>query len=151
AWTIGSNFSVGASYSTSRNQCARISEFHFARQNDDGIRDWSNELRVEPRRRSGRPTSRWLKEEGSSSGVFDGRRNPGTEFSAGRNTVDPTRPSSQSMHSNTNPQNAITVTSVSANRNEIIPEINVLAARPAGTNDCSQLELPGVERPECNS
>jgi hypothetical protein len=27
----------------------------------------------------------------------------------------------------------------------------VLAARPAGTNDRSQFELPGVERPECNS
>jgi hypothetical protein len=27
----------------------------------------------------------------------------------------------------------------------------VLAARPAGTNDYSHLELTGVEHPECNS
>jgi hypothetical protein len=27
----------------------------------------------------------------------------------------------------------------------------VLAAKPVGTNDYPQLELPGVERPDCNS
>ncbi|XP_045788287.1 uncharacterized protein LOC123883507 [Trifolium pratense] len=104
----------------------------FAMENDDGIREWSNELRAEPRRRGGRPTSRWLKEEGSSSGASGGRRKPGTEFSDGRNTVDPSHPSSQSMHANTDHQNAIIVPSVSANGNVIIPEIN---AQPSIQSD----------------
>jgi hypothetical protein len=36
---------------------------------DDGTRAWSKELRAEPRRRSGRQTSRWLTEEGGSRSV----------------------------------------------------------------------------------
>jgi hypothetical protein len=41
------------------NRCA----VRFAMTEDDGSRAWSKELRAEPRRRSGRQTSRWLTEE----------------------------------------------------------------------------------------
>jgi hypothetical protein len=47
-------------------------EVRFAKEIDDGVREWSNELRAEPRRRSGRQTSRWLKEEGGGSGNSNG-------------------------------------------------------------------------------
>jgi hypothetical protein len=51
-----------------KNKC----EVRFAKEIDDGVREWSNELRAEPRRRSGRQTSRWLKEEGGGSGNSNG-------------------------------------------------------------------------------
>ncbi|PNX81632.1 endonuclease/exonuclease/phosphatase family protein, partial [Trifolium pratense] len=38
-------------------------EIRFAMNNDDGRREWSNELRAEPKRAAGRPVSRWLVEE----------------------------------------------------------------------------------------
>jgi hypothetical protein len=41
-------------------------ETRFAMEVDDGRRDWSNELRAEPRRMAGRPKSRWLVEEQGS-------------------------------------------------------------------------------------
>jgi 14-3-3 protein epsilon len=41
------------------NRCA----VRFSMNDDDGSRAWSKELRAEPRRRSGRQTSRWLTEE----------------------------------------------------------------------------------------
>jgi hypothetical protein len=47
-------------------------EVRFVKEIDDGVREWSNELRAEPRRRSGRQTSRWLKEEGGGSGNSNG-------------------------------------------------------------------------------
>ncbi|KAK2458187.1 hypothetical protein QL285_005377 [Trifolium repens] len=43
----------------SENKCA----VRFDMQQDDGIREWSGELRAEPCRQGGRPISRWLKEE----------------------------------------------------------------------------------------
>jgi 14-3-3 protein epsilon len=46
------------------NRCA----VRFSMNEDDGSRAWSKDLRAEPRRRSGRQTSRWLTEE-------DGGRN----------------------------------------------------------------------------
>jgi 14-3-3 protein epsilon len=51
-----------------KNKC----EVRFAKEIDDGVREWSNELRAEPRRCSGRQTSRWLKEEGGGSGNSNG-------------------------------------------------------------------------------
>ncbi|PNY14983.1 hypothetical protein L195_g011673 [Trifolium pratense] len=77
-------------------------EIRFAMESDDGVRGWSNELRTEPRRRSGRPTSRWLKDEGGSNGVQDGRRNPAAEFGTGEYAVDPTSTNNQPNHSNNN-------------------------------------------------
>jgi hypothetical protein len=47
------------------NRCA----VRFAMSEDDGLRAWSKELRAEPRRRSGRQTSRWLTEEDGGRAV----------------------------------------------------------------------------------
>jgi hypothetical protein len=38
-------------------------EIRFAMEHDDGVREWSNELRAEPRRSGGRLVSRWLRED----------------------------------------------------------------------------------------
>ncbi|GAU23029.1 hypothetical protein TSUD_336770 [Trifolium subterraneum] len=38
-------------------------EVRFSMERDDGTRDWSAEIRADPRRQGGRPSSRWLKEE----------------------------------------------------------------------------------------
>jgi 14-3-3 protein epsilon len=54
------------------NKCA----IRFAMETDDGSRAWSKELRAEPRRRSGRQTSRWLMEDDHSrSAMEDGQTN----------------------------------------------------------------------------
>jgi hypothetical protein len=74
-------------------------EVRFSMENDDGVRAWSNELRAEYRRRGGRPMSRWLTEEGGSSGVTGGRNNFDSEFNASGAGVVPTVPNSQSMQS----------------------------------------------------
>jgi hypothetical protein len=44
---------------------------------DDGSRAWSKELRAEPRRRSGRQTSRWLTEEDGGRAVHGEGQNQG--------------------------------------------------------------------------
>ncbi|PNX63855.1 hypothetical protein L195_g053722, partial [Trifolium pratense] len=41
------------------NRCA----VRFSKEQDDGIREWSSELRADPRRQGGRMSSRWLREE----------------------------------------------------------------------------------------
>jgi 14-3-3 protein epsilon len=104
----------------SENKC----EVRFAMENDDGTREWSSDLRAEPRRRGGRPTSRWLNEEGGGSGTVGGGRNSDTEFNADGPVVDPTRPNSPSMQPIGNPHSALIVPPVTVNRNEPIQEIN---------------------------
>jgi hypothetical protein len=50
-------------------------EIRFAMESDDGIRNWNNDLRAEPRRLAGRQSSRWLLEERGgipNSRGFDG-------------------------------------------------------------------------------
>jgi hypothetical protein len=74
-------------------------EVRFAMERDDGVRAWSNELRADYRRRGGRPASRWLSEEGGSSGVTDKRNNPGSEFTTSGPRVVPTYPNEQPVQS----------------------------------------------------
>jgi hypothetical protein len=66
------------------NRCA----VRFSMTEDDGSRAWSKELRAEPRRRSGRQTSRWLMEEESSRNVQGG----GSFHGSNEDQRDPTRP-----------------------------------------------------------
>jgi hypothetical protein len=51
-------------------------EVRYAMEHDDGRREWSAEIRAEPRRQGGRQGSRWLREEGGvreeQSGGFRG-------------------------------------------------------------------------------
>jgi hypothetical protein len=42
-----------------KNKC----EVRFSMEQDDGKREWSAEIRAEPRRQGGRLVSRWLREE----------------------------------------------------------------------------------------
>jgi hypothetical protein len=42
-------------------------EIRFAMEQDDGVREWSNEIRAEPRRAGGRLVSRWLREDREQS------------------------------------------------------------------------------------
>jgi hypothetical protein len=66
-------------------------EVRFAMEHDDGIREWSNEIRAEPRRQGGRLVSRWLREEGGGreeqSGGDTDAQSPN---SAGNNRRGPT-------------------------------------------------------------
>ncbi|MCI13259.1 hypothetical protein A2U01_0034376, partial [Trifolium medium] len=91
-------------------------EVRYAMESDDGIREWSNELRAEPRRRSGRPTSRWLKEEGGSDGVTGGRRQSDNEFGAAEYATDPTGPNNQPNQSNNNLHLSVAAPSSSIDR-----------------------------------
>jgi hypothetical protein len=104
----------------SENKC----EVRFAMENDDGNREWSSDLRAESRRRGGRPTSRWLNEEGGSSGTVRGGSSSGPDYSAGRHTVDPTHPYSPAAQPIGNPQSALIIPTVSMNRPAPIQEIN---------------------------
>jgi 14-3-3 protein epsilon len=67
------------------NRCA----VRFSMTEDDGTRAWSKELRAEPRRRSGRQTSRWLTEEDGGRSIHGG----GQAHGLGDEQVDRTRPS----------------------------------------------------------
>jgi hypothetical protein len=58
-------------------------EVRFAMEHDDGVREWSNEIRAEPRRQGGRLASRWLREE------IGGRQ----EQSSGERAAQPHSPS----------------------------------------------------------
>ncbi|KAK2429287.1 hypothetical protein QL285_027738 [Trifolium repens] len=42
-------------------------EVRFSMERDDGVREWSAEIRAESRRQGGRFTSRWLREEGGGN------------------------------------------------------------------------------------
>lgn len=46
----------------------------FAKDHDDGVREWSIELRAEPRKQGGGSGSRWLKEEGRNRPTLAGGR-----------------------------------------------------------------------------
>jgi hypothetical protein len=107
-------------------------EVRFSMESDDGVRAWSNELRAEYRKRGGRPMSRWLTEEGGSSGVTGGRNNFDSEFIASGAGVVPTFPNNQSLQSqsleNVESQsavitfssvNSVTVPSTSSNKHTL--------------------------------
>ncbi|MCH82853.1 hypothetical protein A2U01_0003665, partial [Trifolium medium] len=71
----------------SENKC----EVRFSMEQDDGTREWSAELRADPRTRGGRPVSRWLREDRGGpmrhhGGDVAGQSNP----PANSNSVDPT-------------------------------------------------------------
>ncbi|KAK2408416.1 hypothetical protein QL285_043929 [Trifolium repens] len=57
----------------SDNKCS----VRFDMPEDDGRRDWSSELRAEPRKTAGRPVSRWLKEEGGGVAGVEGSSDGG--------------------------------------------------------------------------
>jgi 14-3-3 protein epsilon len=105
-------------------------EVRFSMERDDGNREWSSELRAESRRLSGRPTSRWLKEEGGGSRVTGGRNNTDSEF-----TASGPQPNNHSMQSQFLNQNSpvsvesesaiITIPPVSAITSVTIPSVSV--------------------------
>jgi hypothetical protein len=53
-------------------------EIRFSMEHDDGVREWSAEIRAEPRRQGGRLSSRWLREEKG------GRTEEGGSMAAGQ-------------------------------------------------------------------
>jgi 14-3-3 protein epsilon len=100
-------------------------EVRFSMERDDGIREWSKDLRAETRRRSGRPTSRWLKEEGGSNGISGGGNNSGAAFNVDGPVADPTRSSSnnsQSMQPNSNAHQAIVIVPSDFGNRQSIPQ-----------------------------
>jgi hypothetical protein len=56
---LGIFFFVCGIMGHAENKC----EVRFAMEQDDGRRDWSSDIRVDPRRQGGRMASRWLREE----------------------------------------------------------------------------------------
>jgi 14-3-3 protein epsilon len=125
----------------SENKC----EVRFAMENDDGSREWSSDLRAEPRRRGGRPTSRWLNEEGGSSGTVGGGRSSSSEFNVGRPTVDPTRSNSPSTQPSGNPQSALIIPTVSVNHSAPIQEIHSQLSNLPNVTDPYQSIVPTTQ------
>ncbi|GAU30590.1 hypothetical protein TSUD_392810 [Trifolium subterraneum] len=119
-------------------------EVRFAMERDDGNRDWSNELRAEPRRRGSRPTSRWLKEE--SGGSSGGRRQTATEPSVGGHGVDPTEPSNQSTQPTSITQQVSLVPPSSATRQTVAHTITPAPLQNSG----AQLSMPSLSN-NCHS
>jgi 14-3-3 protein epsilon len=78
------------------NRCA----VRFSMENDDGFRAWSKDLRVEPRRRGGRQTSRWLMEEDGGRSVQEERQSQSHAPSDAH--VDPTQSNTPSFSPNHN-------------------------------------------------
>jgi hypothetical protein len=109
-------------------------EVRFAKEIDDGVREWSNELRAEPRRRGGRQMSRWLREEGGSSGNSDGgERNP-----AASNSEGPTRNHDVINDDNNNQNHTIMVPIVTPITN--VQNLN-LPLHPAMQTDPSTFQV----------
>ncbi|MCH94705.1 hypothetical protein A2U01_0015670, partial [Trifolium medium] len=104
-------------------------EVRFSMERDDGVRAWSKELRAEPRRRRGRPTSRWLNEEGGEKANSGGMNVAGVAFNARGPTTDPVNPVNidQSMQQENNLQNSITAVQSVNRRNQV----NALTAVPS--------------------
>jgi hypothetical protein len=66
-------------------------EVRFAMEQDDGVREWSAEIRAENRRQGGKLTSRWLRDDGGgSSEVHGGERERQSQNAAGNTCVEPT-------------------------------------------------------------
>jgi hypothetical protein len=63
----------------SENRCT----IRFERNEDDGVRGWSNEIRADTRRTGGRQGSRWLKEEGGGGQGGGGAAGGGGNFNRG--------------------------------------------------------------------
>jgi hypothetical protein len=66
-------------------------EVRFSMEQDDGVREWSAEIRADNRRQGGRLTSRWLREDGggpTEARGGDGSRQP--QNSAGNTNSGPT-------------------------------------------------------------
>ncbi|MCI16276.1 hypothetical protein A2U01_0037418, partial [Trifolium medium] len=57
-------------------------EVRYSMESDDGRREWSGDIRANPRRQGGRQTSRWLREErgGGDGSSGDARRNQGVSM-----------------------------------------------------------------------
>ncbi|PNY09838.1 hypothetical protein L195_g006396 [Trifolium pratense] len=66
-------------------------EVRFSMEQDDGTREWSAEIRAEPKSRGGRLASRWLREDRGGPGKQAGGDGVGnSSFSASTNLADPT-------------------------------------------------------------
>jgi hypothetical protein len=96
-------------------------DVRFSMEQDDGIREWSAEIRAEPRRQGGRLVSRWLREEkgGRSvegSGVAEGT-SPAVEIAGAASTGADMAPRHQPNSNN----------SQNSNHSAIISPINVQA------------------------
>ncbi|PNY14674.1 hypothetical protein L195_g011358 [Trifolium pratense] len=80
-------------------------EVRFSLEQDDGSREWSSELRAEPRRQGGRMSSRWLREERGGRSENDGGNVAGQSSApTGSANVDPnaTEFSSSNQHPSQN-------------------------------------------------
>jgi hypothetical protein len=94
-------------------------ETRFAMEVDDGNREWSNDLRAEPRRVAGRPKSRWLVEERGGSRKEGGRVNNGRSQSSGESSnQDPTV-----FNAPTNAFNDIIIASQNGQDNPLNPSL----------------------------
>ncbi|MCH96465.1 hypothetical protein A2U01_0017451, partial [Trifolium medium] len=72
----------------SENKCV----VRFSMEHNDGRREWSADIRADPRRRGGRQTSRWLREEGGGAGEgVSGARVEQMQENGANPVEDPTR------------------------------------------------------------
>jgi hypothetical protein len=80
-------------------------EVRFSMEQDNGVREWSTEIRADNRRQGGRIASRWLREEGGGPAEVrggDGARQPQTP---GRNTNSGSMPADMAANSSANVHN----------------------------------------------
>jgi 14-3-3 protein epsilon len=97
-------------------------EIRFAMEQDDEVREWSADIRAEPRRMGGRLTSRWLREEKGSRSENEGGVMMGQAVPAnGHVAVAPTG-ADVVQHNQTSPQNPL------PNQHIIMTPINQLQA-----------------------
>ncbi|GAU45872.1 hypothetical protein TSUD_240840 [Trifolium subterraneum] len=104
-------------------------QVRFSMERDDGTREWSKELRAEPRRRGSRPTSWWLKEEGGVTKFPGEGSSSGVGFNVGSSYADPARSNNnnRSMQPNSNPHTIIAAPSDFAIQFDLItvPQSNI--------------------------
>ncbi|MCH97451.1 hypothetical protein A2U01_0018446, partial [Trifolium medium] len=102
-------------------------------ENDNGEREWSNDLRAEIRRQGGRQTSRWLKEDyGVRGRPSGGGGNTPQGETAAPSRVGPTRPNeSAETANNAQPYHSTTATSETQ---QLIPVQSLLHSHPPKNN-----------------
>jgi 14-3-3 protein epsilon len=122
-------------------------EVRFSMERDDGVREWSAEIRAESRRQGGRFTSRWLREEGGGNtedrGSAGGRQpqTPAGSTSAGPMNADLASNSSPAMHNRISP-NQPAFTTRQENSMPIITKAHMSNQFPNNNNSNNNQIIP---------
>ncbi|GAU38215.1 hypothetical protein TSUD_226360 [Trifolium subterraneum] len=112
-------------------------EVKYAMERDDGRRSWSNEIKAEVRRPSGRVGSRWLHEEGRNMADVDASNNSGER---GSQQTGPAQTSVASPRESRGPENGGIVSTVRGHS----PPLRPASIRQSSSIQGSFIEAPAV-------